>query len=375
MNAAVVVGGAVARRVEYGGHVWALLQWAIGLRSAGWRVLFLDRLDPAPALRTSRRVERFVQVMRQFGFEGAFSLDLGPGEEPVGLNRPEVVRVVRDADFLLNIMGYIEDPTVLAAARRRVFLDIDPGFPQMWRALGLCDMFAGHDAFATVGRNVGRADCDVPTCGLDWIPVSPPVVTELWPVREKGGGSFTSVGSWRGPYDPVVYQGRAYGLRVHEFRSFMSVPRTSGLPFEIALDIAPEDSSDLARLHEGGWQVVDPRSVADSPLGYRRYVQDSRCEFQVAKNIYVDTRGGWVSERTACYLSSGRPALVQDTGLGGDLAKGEGLVTFRSPEEAVEGARRLDADWSRHARAARSLAVEHFEARRVVRGLVDAVAA
>jgi len=29
----------------------------------------------------------------------------------------------------------------------RVFLDIDPGFPQMWHALGLADPFAGHDAF------------------------------------------------------------------------------------------------------------------------------------------------------------------------------------------------------------------------------------
>jgi hypothetical protein len=375
MKPGVVVGGAVARRVEYGGHVWALLQWAMGLRSAGWQVLFLDRLDPAPALRASPRVERFVQVMKQFGFEGSFSLDLGPGEDPVGLPRPEVERVVRGADFLLNIMGYIDDPVVLAAARRSIFLDIDPGFPQMWQALGLCDMFAGHDRFATVGRNVGRADCAVPTCGLDWIPVSPPVVSELWPVVERRGGSFTGVGSWRGPYDPVVYEGRTYGLRVHEFRRFVSVPRTSGLPFEIALDIAPEDSGDLERLQQGGWHVVDPSSVAATPSDYRRYVQESRSEFQVAKNIYVDTCSGWVSERTACYLASGRPALVQDTGLDGDITGKEGLVTFRSPEEAVDGARRVDADWSRHARAARSLAMEHFEARRVLQGLVDAVAA
>jgi hypothetical protein len=183
------------------------------------------------------------------------------------------------------------------------------------------------------------------------------------------------VGSWRGPYDPVVYEGRTYGLRVHEFRRFVSVPRTSGLPFEIALDIAPEDSGDLERLQQGGWHVVDPSSVAATPSDYRRYVQESRSEFQVAKNIYVDTCSGWVSERTACYLASGRPALVQDTGLDGDITGKEGLVTFRSPEEAVDGARRVDADWSRHARAARSLAMEHFEARRVLQGLVDAVAA
>jgi len=375
MKAAVVVGGAVARRIEYGGHVWAVLQWALGLRSAGWPVLFLDRLDTEPGLRASPRVDRFVRTMRLFGLEDAFSLDLGPYEEPVGLPRSEVLAATRRADFLLNIMGYVQDPDVLAAARRRVFLDIDPGFPQMWHALGLCDMFAGHEAFLTVGRNVGRPGCTVPSAGLRWIPVHPPVVSELWPATDKTGEAFTGVASWRGPYDPVVYQGRTYGLRVHEFRRFSSVPRSSGLPFEIALDIAPEDSRDLSGLREGGWCVVDPRCVAGSPLGYRRYVRGSRCEFQVAKNMYVDTRSGWVSDRTACYLASGRPALVQDTGLDGDLAAGEGLVTFRTPDEAVEGARRIDADWARHAHAARSIAMEHFEARRVLPALVDAVAA
>lgn len=375
MNGAVVVGGAIARRVEYGGHVWAVLQWAMGLRSAGWPVLFLDRLDPRPGLRRSRQVERFVDIMRLFRFEGSYSLDLGPDEEPIGLSRHEVTRVVKGADFLLNVMGYIDDPTLLAAARRRVFLDIDPGFPQMWHALEYCDMFAGHDAFVTVGRNVGRADCTVPSRGLDWIPVNPPVVSSLWPVSEEKRGAFTGVGSWRGPYDPVVFQGQTYGLRVHEFRRFASVPRHSGLPFEMALEFDPADSSDAARLEDGGWRLVDPQHVAGGPLHYWRYVRSSRCEFLVAKNMYVRSRSGWVSDRTACYLMAGRPALVQDTGLQGDLAAGEGLVTFRTPEEAVDGARRLDAEWPRHARAARALAMEHFDARRVLRGLVDALAA
>ena len=373
MKAAVVVAGALARRVEYGGHVWALLQWVLGLARMGHPVLFLDRLEPAPGLRRSRRVEHFVGVMRMFGLDESFSLDLGPDEEPVGRSRSDVLRALLGADFLLNIMGYLTDPRMLGAARRRVFLDIDPGFPQMWHALGYCDMFAGHDAFFTVGRNVGRPECTIPTGGLDWIPVNPPVVTALWPwASEDGGRHFTSVGSWRGPYDPVVFRGETYGLRVHEFRKFRSVARDSGLPFEVALEIEPEDEADAEALVTGGWHLVDPRDVAGGPLRYRHYVRASRCEFQVAKNMYVRSRSGWVSERTACYLACGRPALVQDTGLDADLGGGEGLVTYGTPEEAVEGARRIDADWHRHARAARSLAMEHFDARRVLPGLVEA---
>jgi len=373
MKVAVVVAGAVARRVEYGGHVWALLQWVVGLARLGCPVLFLDRLDPAPGLRRSRRVQHFVSIMRFFGLEAAFSLDLGPDEEPVGRSRREVLQALRGADFLLNIMGYLNDPRMLEAARRRVFLDIDPGFPQMWHALGYCDMFAGHDVFFTVGRNVGRPGCAIPTGGLRWIPVSPPVVTALWPAStEDWGRRFTSVGSWRGPYDPVVFEGETYGLRVHEFRKFSSVARDSGLPFEAALEIEPEDDPDAKALVADGWRLVDPRDVAGGPLLYRRYVRGSRCEFLVAKNMYVRSRSGWVSDRTACYLASGRPALVQDTGLDPDLATGEGMIAFRTPEEAVEGARRIDGDWNRHARAARTLAMEHFEARRVLSGLVEA---
>lgn len=375
MKGAVVVGGALARRITYGGHVWALIQWALGLDRLGWSVLFLDRLDPGPGVRSSRRVDRFIETMRFFGLEQSFSLDVGPDEEPIGRARRDVLRFTRDADLLLNIMGYVEDPHVLAAARRRAFLDIDPGFTQMWHALGQCDMLAGHDVFLTVGRNVGRPDCVIPSQGRRWIPVHPPVVTDLWPAStDERGPSFTSVASWRGPYDPVVYEGETYGLRVHEFRKFASLPRDAGLPFEVALDIAREDDADALRLREGGWRLIDPRGVAGGPIHYWKYVRGSGSEFLVAKNMYVRSNSGWMSDRTVCYLASGRPALVQNTGLASELDTGEGLVLFRTPEEAVEGARRIDESWHRHSRAARALAIEHFDARKVLAGVVDAAA-
>lgn len=375
MKGPVIVAGAVARRVEFGGHVWALLQWILGLRQLGHPVLFLDRLEPDANADPTQRVQRFRQIMEVFGLNGAYSLDLGPDREPVGVPRSQVLAAARDADFLLNIMGYLDDPAVLGAARRRVFLDIDPGFPQMWEALGYCDMFEGHDTFLTVGRNVGQPDCTVPTGERTWIPISPPVVSSLWPPSGVQGRSFSSVGSWRGPYDPVEYEGDTYGLRVHEFRRFFSIPRDTGVPFEIALDMAAEDEVDAARLRDGGWRLVDPGSVANDPLRYREYLQGSRGEFQVAKNMYVRSRSGWFSDRTACYLASGRPALVQDTGLDGELTGGLGLVTFTSLEDAVQGVQCIEAEWARHSRAARELAMEHFDSRRVLTRLVDAVAA
>lgn len=372
---ALVVAGAVARRIDCGGHVWALLQWVLGFQELGWSVVFLDRLDPAPDRRGSPEVRRFLETMESFDLSDSFSLDIGPGEEPVGLSRREVRKRVGEADLLLNVMGYLDDPELLAAARRRVFIDIDPGFGQMWRALGLCDLFRGHDAFVTVGTRVGRDDCRVPTCGLTWITTLPPVVIDRWPPSAERGTSFTSVGSWRGPWGPVEYDGERYGLRVHEFRQFAAVPRETGLDFEIALDIDPEDHADASRLVEGGWRLSDPRSVSGTPQHYRRYVQASLAEFAIAKGMYVRARTGWVSDRTACYLASGRPAIVQDTGLDGAIETGMGLLTFSTPEEAISAARTVHVDWRRHARAARALAVERLDSNRVLGKLLNELAA
>lgn len=375
MTGAVVVAGAVARRIECGGHVWALLQWVLGFRKLGWSVLFLDRLDRGPGVRESSQVHCFLETMESFGLANSFSLDVGPDEEPVGLSRATVREKVRAADLLLNVMGYLNDPELLALAGRRVFIDIDPGFGQMWRALELCDLFEGHDAFVTVGTRVGRDDCRVPTCGLTWIPTLPPIVLEHWAPSTERGARFTSVGAWRGPWAPVDYDGERYGLRVHEFRRFARVPQESGLDFEIALDIDPDDHIDTARLIEGGWKLSDPRAVSGTPDDYRRYVQSSLAEFAIAKGMYVHARTGWVSDRTACYLASGRPAIVQDTGLDDILETGFGLITFSTPEEAIAAAHTVNVDWSRHARAARALAVEHLDSDRVLGKLIEQVAA
>src|SRR5207247_8933994 len=124
-------------------------------------------------------------------------------------------------------MGCLNDEVILSAARRRVFVDIDPGFGQMWRELALCDLFAGHDDFVTIGENIGRPQCTIPTCGLNWITTKQPVVLEHWPQQDAQppGDRFTSIGAWRGPYDSIEFGGRKYGLRAHEFRRFVDLPR------------------------------------------------------------------------------------------------------------------------------------------------------
>jgi hypothetical protein len=377
---ALVIAGSLSQKPRHGGHTWALLQYALGFRELGWDVLFLDQIASSLCVDSSGRpcavegsvnAEFLDRVMTRFGLRDHYALIVDRGQQWIGLNRDRVLERVRASAFLLNIMGFLSQEEVLAAAPRRVFLDIDPGFGQMWKALNLHDPFAGHDAFVTIGERIGEPDCAIPTCGLEWITTPQPIALSHWPRIDGTERRFTSVVSWRGAYGPIEYNGRTYGLRVHEFRKFIDLPGLAALPFELAIDIHPDDGRDLERLRSAGWTLVDPLSVAGSPESYRQYVQSSGAEFMVAKNIYVDTRSGWLSDRSFCYLASGKPVLAQDTGWTLKYRTQEGLVPFATLEEAADGARAITTDYERHSRAARALAEDCFDSRRVLTRLAE----
>lgn len=363
----ITVAGALAQRPGRGGHAWVFLQYLLGFGELGYDVHFVDRLDagidPAGA-------GYLASVMSRAGLAERWTLLAG--DEVLGAPRAVALQHVRESVFLLNVMGFLDDDEFLAAAPRRVFLDIDPGFGQMWQALGLADVFTGHDAFVTVGSKIGTPRGLVPSAGRHWVPTLPPVVLSQWPVVEARGAAITSVCSWRGPFGPIEYRGRSFGLRVHEFRRFLDLPARTGAPFELALDIDPADSADRSRLVAAGFTLVDPRKVAADPWQYQAYVAESSAELCVAKNLYVDTAGGWFSDRSACYLASGRPVIAQDTGV--DLPTGTGLLTFGSLDEAVGAVAQIRADPVGHGRAARELAEEHLSSRIVLPALIAAVA-
>jgi hypothetical protein len=347
----------------------------VGFRRLGWRVLFIDEIAPELCVDDAGRpckpeqsvnVRRLEIVFESLGLGDSYALNAGG--EWFGMPRAQVLALLRGAALLLNVMGFVRDADLLAAAPRRVFLDIDPGFGQMWRALGLSDVFAGHDDFVTIGENIGQPGCNVPTCGLRWITTPQPIVLEEWPAQTAPGLAFTSIASWRGPFGPIEYAGKTYGLRVHEFRKFMELPVHTRERFELALDIHSADVRDLEALAENGWTVRDPVAAAGDPWRYRSTVQQSKAEFMVAKNLYVDTAGGWFSDRSICYLASGRPVLAQRTGW--QYQEGRGLVGFSILDEAVEGAARITADYSDHARAAREIACEYFDSDKVLRKLL-----
>jgi hypothetical protein len=378
----IVVSGALANRCLNGGGAWVRLNWLLGFQKLGFRVYFVEEIkhqtcvDAAGAtaqFENCVNLAYFRQVTEQFGLAGSAALIYGNGEQTHGLGYGDLLDLASTADLLVNISGHLTCEPLFGRFRNKAFIDIDPGYTQCWHAAGNSGArLAGHDYYFTIGENIGTSACSIPLRDIHWRRTRQPVVLEEWPVSPGGAqGRFTTVASWRGPFGRVEHGGKTFGLKAHEFRKFIDLPARARRDFEIALSIHAGDDKDLHLLRRNGWLIADPKDVAADPNAFRRYVQASAAEFSVAQGIYVETSSGWFSDRTVRYLASGKPVLVQDTGFSRNYPVGEGLVAFRTLDEAVAGAEDIARDYDLHCRAARALAEAFFDSDKVLGQLLD----
>jgi hypothetical protein len=364
----ILFSGMIAGDPGQGGAAWAVLQYVLGLRRLGHSVYFVEPVRTGPPHPTI--MAYFTEVTRTFGLEGAAALLPAGARQTVGLPYEQLLEIAGRADVLINVSGMLSDDVLVPRVPVRVYLDLDPAFVQLWHATQTADMrFAGHTHFVTVGQSIGGLDCDVPTCGLDWIPTLQPVVLERWPAIGPDGpvrwDALTTVANWRG-YGSIEHGGVHYGQKAHSLRRLIDLPRLTRERFTLALSIHPQEVKDVEALSSNGWQRVDPADVAATPAQYQRFVQGSKAEFGLAKSGYVASRCGWFSDRSACYLASGRPVVAQDTGFSRHLPTGEGLFAFNTVDEAAAAIEVMNRDYRRHCRAARALAEEYFDSDKVI---------
>ncbi len=372
----ILVSGAVANKPLSGGEAWVRMSWVRGLRRLGFEVCFVEQIDEAVCVDDEGRPAPFEQSINRRAFESVLealapgcpaALVCDGGRLTAGLAFDELLERARDAELLVNISGHLDLESVKFRPRRRAYIDVDPGFTQIWASEGAGARLEGHDEYFTVGERIGTSGCSIPTNGLDWRPLPPPVTLEDWPVTPPVRPQrFTTVATWRSPLGTLSHGDVTFPGKHHQWRRVIDLPRRSPHDFAIALDIHAADFRDQETLEEHGWCLEDPRAVAHDPLSFRAYVQGSGAEISVAHGVYVDTASGWVSDRSVRYLASGRPALVQDTGIATRYPVGEGLVTFRTVEEAAEGASRIIRDYASNAAAARAIAEAHFDSDRVL---------
>jgi hypothetical protein len=366
----IIFSGMVAGDPEQGGASWAVLQYVLGLRGLGHDVYLVepvDRLEP-------RSVRYFSELVRDFALDGHAALLVRGSTESRGIHYRELVRLARGTDVVFNVSGMLRDEELLGPAPLRVFLDLDPAFNQLWHAVDGIDMgFGLHNRFATVGLALGTPGCPVPTCGREWIKTFPPVFLPRWSRAEAiETDAFTTVGNWRG-YGSIVWNGRRYGQKAHSLRKLLTLPQLTGERLAPAFAIHDGEHEDLRALREHGWELIDPRRVAGSPGLYAAFVRGSKGELGLAKEGYVESRCGWFSDRSACYLASGRPVVAQDTGFSRHLPIGEGLLSFTTAEEAAAAIDEIAAEYGRHARAARALAESLLDSEAVLEGLLERV--
>jgi hypothetical protein len=375
----IIVSGMIAADPHQGGATWAVLQYVLGFRRLGHDVHLIEPIKaehPAYApLAGSINAAYFRRVADDFGLKlGATMLREG-ARETVGTGYYELMRLALRADVLINISGMLTDPELIGPIPTRVYLDLDPAFVQIWHTQNVDMRFAGHTHYVTIGRAIGRPDCTVPTCGLNWIPTNQPIVLDDWPVAGPiAHDAFTTIGNWRG-YGSVEHDGVIYGQKAHSLRKLIALPRRTPEQFLLALAIHPDETKDLAAMAENGWRLVDPATVAGTPADYQRFIQGSRAEFGIAKSGYVASRCGWFSDRSVCYLASGRPVIAQDTGFARFLPAGEGLFSFETEDDVVAAVHELRRDYARHAKAARLIAEEFFHSDKVLTRLLNTIGA
>ncbi|HEY2154554.1 MAG TPA: hypothetical protein VGH33_02925 [Isosphaeraceae bacterium] len=367
-------------RGPFGGMAWHHLQYLIGLRQLGHDVLFVEDSDDFPSCYDPSRGAFGVDPAYGLRFAGASLGPLGLGDRWayhdahgglwLGPRAGDAVEFCRSADLVLNVSGVNPLRPWLMEAPARVFIDTDPAFTQI-RHLedhSAAERAGRHTAFFTFGEAIAAGRSFVPVVGLPWLPTRQPIALDAWPAAPlPDAGAFTTVMHWES-YPARTHHGVRYGLKADAFGPYESLPERVGATFELALG---GDSAPRERLAARGWGIVDPRRVADDAWSYRRYLRRSRGEFAVAKHGYVVGRTGWFSERSACYLASGRPVVVQDTGFPDWLECGAGVHAFRSPEGAAGALEEVIARAPFHARAAREIASAYFDARRVLARLIN----
>jgi hypothetical protein len=365
-----------------GGHFWVFLNWALGLRALGCQVIWLEAITgpiSAEVLRESVAALKF--RLERYGLVNCLALYSTYEPLPVDVRTVGCLdlEAASGADLLLEFR-YDTSAQVVRRFRRSAVVDIDPGLLQLWISKGqLC--MATHDVYFTIGETVGERRSRVPDLGLNWIYTPPCIALDWWaPHEATGEAAFTTVAHWYASAWLTDEEACPDEKRTG-FLPFLDMPLLTGHALELALDLWPEGTVSRVtemRLAEQrsilqcrGWRVVDAHTVASTPWDYQHYIQDSFGEFSCTKPSCLKLENAWISDRTLCYLASGKPAVVQHTGPSRFLPDSAGLFRFRDKKEASQCIERVAIDYEKQCKLARNLAEEYFDARKVATAVLE----
>jgi hypothetical protein len=367
-------------RGPIGGMTWHHLQYALGLRALGHEVLFLEDSDDYPSCYDPSRhlvgsdptygLAYADNVFSRFDASDSWAYYDAHCDSWHGPAAHDAIGFCKEADLLINVSGVNPLRSWTASILRRAFVDTDPVFTQVAHLTDECKLrrAAAHNLFFSFGENIGQLQSRVPQDGFAWQPTRQPLFLDAWEMtKSPRGAPLTTVMQWDS-YPAAEYQRQRYGLKSRSFAEFGDLPHMHAAAFEIALGghAAPREE-----LKTQGWRITNPLEITPDPWTYQQYIRESKAEFSVAKHGYVVSRCGWFSERSACYLASGRPVITQETGFSDQLPTGRGLWAFSDVPSALAALDALNSGYDGHCQAARDIAEACFASAHVLSSLVD----
>jgi hypothetical protein len=365
-----IVFGTWMIRYPLGGNLSWAVQYLLGLKNNGHEVYLVEKAHYPNAC--------YNPVTRETNDDGTHGMNVvhellsrfGLGNNWCfvdytgnywGLPKNEIEEVFRTADVFIDSGAHDSWCEESQKCQLRALIEGEPAFTQFKWANNLAKgiPIPKYDYYFSNGRNIGMPGNSVPTFGVEWRHVFNPVDTSLLqPALTHHNPAYSTVMNWQS-HAPIQFNGISYGQKDVEFARFETLPQLVHAPMSVAVSgkNVPE-----AHLRGNGWSILDAQAVTESFDSYRSFIHSSRGEFSVCKNIFIANNTGWFSDRSAAYLASGRPVVLQDTGFSQHLPVGEGLFAVGTVEEAKEAIQKIEADYGKHARRAREIACEFLDA-------------
>jgi len=369
---------------SFGGMVWQVLHYLIGLRRLGFDVWYVedsDRMvtDPDTWLEItdySNYIQFLSNIMERAGFKDRWVFR-APGKSQKCFGCVDFVglkKLYKEVDAAFNICGAQEFLPYHEDIRCRVYIETDPVRPQLAIAKGhqgvIEDYKHCHHIF-TYGENIGHEDCLVPIEMFHWKTTRPPVIMDWWNSTHAAPKSrkFTTIANWDTKDKGIQWNGEIYYWQ-KDYTRFIDLPSKSKIPLELALSEIPKQS--LRRIKENGWLHRPAWELSDFDQ-YHDYICDSLGEFTVSKDQVVRLRSGWFSDRSVCYLAAGRPVITEETGFSKFIPTGEGLFNFSKEDEILEAIQAINSNYEKQSQRARDIAEEYFKAETVIEKILDSV--
>lgn len=377
----VVITGLIAQ-YPFGGVIWDYIQYALGFRSLGHEVWYLEDsgvwpYDPIQFTYTedcSHNVRYLQKIMDEFDFQDRWIYRNGATGEFFGASESVARDLLRTGDLLVDVSGAGCLKDYELTIRHKMFLDGDP----MFTHIGLldpekkdhADRVRSYDSHFSFGLHLGQADCLVPLAGIHWKPTLQPIALDYWKFQtDPPLDQFTTVMNWAS-YAPKEWEGKPYGQKDLEFQRFLHLPEKTAQKMVLAMGKGPGNKRPTETLQKIGWTILEPDQVVPDHHSYQKFLRTSKAEWSIAKHGYVASKSGWFSCRTACYLALGRPSVVQDTGWSHHLPHEAGILPFETEEECLEQIKKINSNYEFHQKAARAFAEEHLDARKVCQKLL-----